>query len=74
MPQFKIEMELTSINERILLTDFDSTNNKFDGLTFNENLTEEENDRFLLSFQLVGNSGRNKEIPLGKLIAIGRPI
>jgi hypothetical protein len=74
MPQFKIEMELTSVNERILLTDFDSTQSKLEGLTFNETLNQEENDRYTLSFQLVGKSGRAREIPLGKLISIGRPV
>jgi hypothetical protein len=74
MPQFKIEMELTSVNERILLTDFDSTQSKLEGLTFNETLNEEENDRYTLSFQLTGKSGRAREIPLGKLISIGRPV
>jgi len=74
MPQFKIEMELTSVNERILLTDFDSAASKFDGLTFNENLTESENSQYNLSFQLMGKSGRSREIPIGKLVSIGRPI
>ena len=74
MPKFRIEMELTSINERLLLTDFDSNNDLINGITFNEELNESENDRYSLNFVVAENIGRNKEINLGSLISIGRPL
>jgi hypothetical protein len=74
MPKFKIEMELTSINERILLTDYDSNKQDQNGVTFNENLSEEENDQYRLSFSIAEEFGRNKTINIGLLIAVGRPI
>ena len=74
MPKFRIEMELTSINERLLLTDFDSNNDSSTGITFNEDLNESENDRYTLNFSIAEKIGRNKEINVGSLISIGRPI
>jgi hypothetical protein len=74
MPKFRIEMELTSINERLLLTDFDSNSDLINGITFNEELNESENDRYVLNFVVAENIGRNKEINLGSLISIGRPL
>ena len=74
MPKFRIEMELTSINERLLLTDFDSNSDLINGITFNEELNESENDRYSLNFVVAENIGRNKEINLGSLISIGRPL
>ena len=74
MPKFKIEMELTSINERILLTDFDSSENKNNGVTFNENLSEEENGIYNLSFSIAEEFGRKDKINIGSLISVGRPI
>jgi hypothetical protein len=74
MPKFRIEMELTSINERLLLTDFDSNSDLINGITFNEELNESENDRYILNFVVAENIGRNKEINLGSLISIGRPL
>jgi hypothetical protein len=74
MPKFRIEMELTSINERLLLTDFDSNSDLINGITFNEELNESENDRYSLNFVVAENIGRNKEINVGSLISIGRPL
>ena len=74
MPKFKIEMELTSITERILLTDFDSSEQKFNGITFNESLTEEENGIYNLSFSIAQKTYGYSEIQIEKLIAIGRPL
>jgi hypothetical protein len=74
MPKFRIEMELTSINERLLLTDFDSNSDLINGITFNEELNESENDRYVLNFVVAENIGRNKEINVGSLISIGRPL
>lgn len=74
MPKFRIEMELTSINERLLLTDFDSNSDLINGITFNEELNESENDRYVLNFIVAENIGRNKEINVGSLISIGRPL
>lgn len=74
MPKFKIEMELTSINERILLTDFDSNNKNINGITFNENLSEEENGLYRLNFSIAEEFGRKDKINIGSLISVGRPI
>ena len=74
MPKFKIEMELTSITERILLTDFDSSEQKFNGITFNESLTEEENGLYRLNFSIAEEFGRTKDLNIGSLISVGRPI
>ena len=74
MPKFKIEMELTSITERILLTDFDSSEGKNQGIAFNESLTEEENSLYRLTFSIAEDFGRTETINIGKLISIGRPI
>ena len=74
MPKFKIEMELTSINERILLTDFDSNNKKINGITFNESISEEENSLYRLSFSIAEEFGRKDKINIGSLISVGRPI
>jgi len=71
MPKFKIELELNSINERILLTNFDSSENSLGGFTFNENLTENENDQYNLNFSIAESTS---EIPISKLISIGRPL
>ena len=67
-------MELTSITERILLTDFDSSEGKNQGITFNESLTEEENSLYRLTFSIADDFGRTETINIGKLISIGRPI
>jgi hypothetical protein len=71
MPKFKIELELSSINDRILLTDFDSSADSIGGITFNESLSEEENDIYNLTFSLAE---KVNGISLEKLIAIGRPL
>ena len=70
MPKFKIEMELTSINERISLADFDSSLNN-STITFNEQLTEDENDQYNLTFSLPEEI---EGISLKNLINIGRPL
>jgi hypothetical protein len=67
-------MELTSINERILLTDFDSNNKKINGITFNESISEEENSLYRLSFSIAEEFGRKDKINIGSLISVGRPI
>jgi hypothetical protein len=72
MAKFRIELE--NQNQRILLMDYDSTIDKKDGFTFNEELSEQENDLFNLDFSIPEKVGRNKEINLGNLIAIGRPL
>jgi hypothetical protein len=74
MPKFKIEMELTSINDRLLLTNFDSSENSIGGLTFNENLSEEENGLYRLTFSLSEEIREYQDINFAKLIAIGRPL
>jgi len=74
MPKFKIEMELLSINERILLTDFDSERSSNNSITFNESLTEEENGLYRLNFSIAEEFGRTKDLNIGSLISIGRPI
>lgn len=71
MPKFQIELELSSINDRILLTNFDSSENLNGGITFNESLSEEENDNYNLSFSIAE---KVNGISLEKLIAIGRPL
>jgi hypothetical protein len=71
MPKFKIELELSSINDRILLTDFDSSADSIGGITFNESFSEEENDIYNLSFSIAE---KINGISLEKLIAIGRPL
>lgn len=71
MPKFKIELELNSINERILLTEFDSSENNIGGITFNESLTENENDQYTLTFSVAQETSN---IPIEKLISIGRPL
>jgi hypothetical protein len=72
MAKFRIELE--NQNQRILLMDYDSTIDEKDGFTFNEELSEQENDLFNLDFSIPEKVGRNKEINLGNLIAIGRPL
>jgi len=71
MPKFKIELELNDINERILLTEFDSSENNIGGITFNESLTENENDQYTLTFSVAQETSN---IPIEKLISIGRPV
>ena len=70
MPKFKIEMELASIHERISLADFDSSLNN-STITFNEQLTEDENDQYTLTFSLPE---KIEGINLKNLINIGRPL
>jgi hypothetical protein len=71
MPKFQIELELSSINDRLLLTNFDSSENSIGGLTFNENLSEEENGIYNLTFSM---QEKVNEVSLERLIAIGRPL
>ena len=68
MPKFKIEMELSTSEERILLADFPAQS---DTITFNEELTEEENDRYVLNFSLPE---KVDNINFQPLINIGRPL
>jgi hypothetical protein len=74
MPKFQIELELTSITDRILLTNFDSSEQLNGGLTFDENLTEEENGIYNLNFSIAKNTYEYSQIQIEKLIAIGRPL
>ena len=74
MPKFQIELELSSINDRLLLTNFDSSENSIGGLTFNENLSEEENGLYRLTFSLSQEINEYPEIDISRLIAIGRPL
>jgi hypothetical protein len=71
MPKFQIELELSSINDRLLLTNFDSSENSIGGLTFNENLSEEENGIYNLTFSM---QEKVSGVSLERLIAIGRPL
>jgi len=73
MPKFRIEMELQSINERILIANFDSENNQNECMTFDETLTENENDQFNLSFSIANKFGRT-DFTIGSYISIGRPL
>ena len=73
MPRFKIEMELTSPAERILLADYNSESS-FNTLTFEESFSEEENDLKTLSFRLLEKFGENNSLSFSSYIAIGRPI
>jgi hypothetical protein len=71
MPKFQIELELSSINDRLVLTNFDSSENSIGGLTFNENLLEEENGLYNLTFSM---QEKVNEISLERLITVGRPL
>jgi len=73
MPKFRIEMELQDINERILIANFDSKNNKTEAMTFNETLTENENDQFSLTFSIANKFNRNN-ISIGSYISVNRPL
>lgn len=73
MPKFKIELELNSINERILVADYDSSKNSNETLTFDEQLQAIENDVFNLSFSISDNLG-HPNIQIGNLINVGRPL
>ena len=68
MPSFKIEMELANQNEKVTLTNFSTENPT--GLTFNENLTEEQNSHYNLTFDIA----KQNNIDVGAYIIIGRPI
>ena len=74
MPKFQIELELSSINDRILLTNFDSSENLNGGITFNESLSEEENGLYRLTFSMPEKLYDYPDINMSKVIVIGRPI
>ena len=74
MPKFQIELELSSINDRILLINFDSSENLNGGITFNESLSEEENGLYRLTFSMPEKLYDYPDIDMSKVIAIGRPI
>ena len=74
MPKFQIELELSSINDRILLTNFDSSENLNGGITFNESLSEEENGLYRLTFSMPEKLYDYPDIDMSKVISIGRPI
>ena len=82
MAKFKLELGLRNPNydplsdqptaqySRILLADFDSNNpNNSNSISFNEQLTEEANDNYTLSFSIPE---RVNEIDLSKVIQLGR--
>lgn len=71
MPKFRIEMELTTKNERILIADFDSSQQKNNTITFDENLTEDLNDQFNLSFSIPE---KVENVNFNNLIKVGRPL
>lgn len=74
MPKFQIELELSSINDRILLTNFDSSENLNGGITFNESLSEEENGLYRLTFSMPEKLYDYPDINMSKLISVGRPV
>lgn len=71
MPKFRIEMELTTKNERILIADFDSSRTSNNTITFNETLTEDLNDQFNLSFSIPE---KVENVNFNNLIKVGRPL
>ena len=71
MSKFKIEMELSDASGRVLLADFDSNSNKNNTITFDEQLTEEENDRFILSFSMPQ---KVNDFNFKALVRVGRPL
>lgn len=70
MAKFKIELELRS-GERVLLTDYDSTQENNIANTFDEELAEEENDAYTLTFSILSEIDG---IPLESIFNINRPL
>lgn len=73
MSKFKIELELNDINERILISDYDSSTNSNETLTFNEEVNIVENDVYTLNFSISDNLGR-PNISIKSLMNVGRPL
>lgn len=73
MPKFKIELELNSINERILIADYNSLEGSNETLTFSEEVSIAENDVYTLNFSISDNLGR-PNISIKNLINVGRPL
>lgn len=70
MANFKIELELRG-GERVLLTDYDSDREYNINNTSDEQLSEEENDVYTLSFSIIG---KVDNINFDSILNINRPL
>ena len=70
MAKFKIELELRG-GERVLLTDYDSDREYNINNTSDEQLSEEENDVYTLSFSIIG---KVDNINFDSILNINRPL
>ena len=73
MKKFKIELELSAENERLLLENYEINKKESLGITFDEQLREGENDSYELTFSLFA-SEEVFGFDIERLISIGRPL